>query len=430
MSGIPSPTVLPKPYNEAWREAYRYDKDDRPRLSTYQAPEGEPVPFVFESVRLSGGQSVDTAEYPFFGFWSNTPLNEKPQAITVHGFIRGETYIKNRNALAEALREKTGDDAPGFLDLPLWGRFPMVVVSYDIEEKGKENGQCSLAVTFTRAGVTTEERWNLEGGGFDFYRKTEAEAATLREEAVNSFDKALAGNTDTDALAGGFTRFKETLVGIIGRIQGAVSGLNAMTNAATGITNLIAQGVRAPRELAGALFSAAGSIVTGVMEIKNSAVDAAAYFSGLNGIKNTLLQFLSLDNYRLDTEAVTVKQMITKGAAENLFRTAGLYAAGQILVQLENPTYQQVKGYWELYEKLEASVDRSDPAMYRTLQDLRIAAARELSSRSLDAERSRRISASVPLLYLAHYLGCGDETLRRLNNPADSFVMEGEVRYV
>jgi hypothetical protein len=132
----------------------------------------------------------------------------------------------------------------------------------------------------------------------------------------------------------------------------------------------------------------------------------------------------------LDTDAVTVKQVITKGAAENLFRTVALCAAGQIFLRLENPTYQQVKGYWELYEKLEASVDRSDPAVYRALQDLRIAAARELSSRSLDAERSRRINAPVPLLYLAHYLGCGDETLRRLNHPADSFVMEGEVRYV
>jgi prophage DNA circulation protein len=128
--------ALPRPYKENWREAYRYDKDDSPRLSAYQAPDGNPVPFVLDSVRLSGGQSVDTAEYPFFGLWSNTPLNEKPHAITVHGFIRGDAYIKNRNALIEALRMRTDDDTPGFLDMPLWGRFPVVVVSYDVEEKG------------------------------------------------------------------------------------------------------------------------------------------------------------------------------------------------------------------------------------------------------------------------------------------------------
>jgi hypothetical protein len=430
MSDIRSPAVLPGPYKENWREAYRHDKDDTPRLSTYQAPEGDPVPFVFDSVRLSGGQSVDTAEYPFFGLWSITPLNEKPQAITVNGFVRGDAYIKNRNALIEALRITTDDDNPGFIDLPLWGRFPVVVVSYDVEEKGKENGQCSVSLTVTRAGVTTEERREFAGGGFEFYKKTEAEAEKLKDAAVDRFDKALADNTDTAAMAGGFARFTTSLLGIIGRLQGAESALNAMTGKVVGITSLIAQGVRAPRALAQALFSAASGIIAGAMEIKNSGADTYNYFGSLDNMGNMLLQFFSAGNYRLDTEAVTVKQVITQEAAENLYRTVALCAAAQILVQLEDPTYQQVKSYWALYEKLEAGVDHADPAVYRAIQDLRIAAARELAARRLDTELTRYINAPSPLLYLAHYLGCDNEKLRKLNRPADSFVMRGDVIYV
>ena len=419
--------ALPEPYSEDWREAYRYNETDSPRLSTYQAPEGEPVPFVFDTVRLSGGQSVDTAEYPFFCFWSNTPLNEKPHTITVNGFIRGDAYIKNRNAIIEALRIKTDDDTPGFLDLPLWGRFPVVVTSHDVEEKGKENGQCSVSITLTRAGVTVEERWKFEGG---FEGKTDLAAGELEAAATDSFDKDLKDNADSGTLASGFGKLKESLIGVIGRIQGAASALDAMTNEVTGITGLIAQGVRAPRDLARALFSAAAGITAGVMEIKNSAGDTVSLFRTRDNMTNILMQFLSASGYRLNTEAITVKQTIAKETTENLYRTMSLCAAARLLVRLENPTCQQAKNYWALYEKLEASVNQSDPAMYRAIQDMRIATSRELAARGLVTELVRHVNVPVPLLYLAHHLGCDNEKLRALNKPADSFVMQGDVRYV
>jgi hypothetical protein len=132
----------------------------------------------------------------------------------------------------------------------------------------------------------------------------------------------------------------------------------------------------------------------------------------------------------LDAEVVTVKQMANKTASENLYRTMCLCAAGQLLVRLEAPSYQQARSYWALYEKLETGVDQSDPAVYRAVQNMRIAAARELAARSLDAEMVRHINEPVPLLYLAHHLGCDNEKLRELNKPEDSFVMRGAVSYV
>jgi hypothetical protein len=323
------------------------------------------------------------------------------------------------------VRVKTDDETPGFLDLPLWGRFPIVVINYDVDETGKENGQCSVSMTLTRAGVTVEERWKFEGG---FEGGTALAAEELKLVAIDKFDEALKGNADSNILVSAFTKFKEGLIGVIGRVQGTVSQLNAMTNEVVGITNLIAQGIRSPRELAQALFSAADSIVTGIMEIKNSADDTVFYFR--DNVKNVLLQFLFKNNYILDTETVTVRQTMNKEASENLYRTVSLCAAAQMFIQIENPSYQQAKGYWALYEKLEASVDQSDPAIYWILQNMRIAAARELAARSLDMEMIKNIAVPVPLLYLAHYLGCDNETLRQLNKPADSFVMSGEVIYV
>lgn len=421
--------ALPRPYNEEWREAYRYDSDDSPRLSTYQAPGGSPVPFVIDNIHLSGGQSVDTAEYAFFGLWSNTPLNEKPHTITISGCIRGETYIKNRNALVEALRITTDDVNTGFIDLPLWGRFPVVVDTYDVEEKGKENGQCSVSLTFTRAGVTVEERWNFEGNGFDAFGKTTASARLLEEAAIQNFEKALEGNVDTNTLVQGFTKARDTLIGAVGRVQGAISTLNQMTNTVVGITNLIAQGIRSPQELAEALFGAVASIVTGIMEVKNTWDNTVSYFRNSSNYKKILLQFLSADTYKSDMETVTIKQHITKDCIDNLYRTAALTAAGQILVQTEM-TYEEARGYWALYEKLEASVDQNNPDVYRAVRDMRLSTSRELAVRKLDIELQKNISLPVPLLYLTEILGCNDEKLRRLNTISDSFIVQGNVVYV
>ena len=62
---------LPSPASENWRMAYGaipdtknkyvYNRSETPAITSYQAPQKEPVPFVYDSIKLSGGLSVDTA---------------------------------------------------------------------------------------------------------------------------------------------------------------------------------------------------------------------------------------------------------------------------------------------------------------------------------------------------------------------------------
>jgi hypothetical protein len=314
------------------------------------------------------------------------------------------------------------------MDLPLWGRFPVVVITYDVEEKSKENGQCSVSMTLTRAGITIEERTAAEDA-FDAEGKAEAAAKLLEEAAVQIFEETLEEDVDTNTLVSVFAQLKGVLLGIIGRVQGAKSTLNRMTNAVTRITNLIAQGIRAPRELAGALFGAAASIVSGVMEIKNTWDDTVSYFKNVGNLKKMMIGFFCAGKFTADADVVTLKQHITKDSTENLYRTVALAAAGQLLAQAEM-TYQEAGAFFALYETLEASVNQNDPDMYRAVRDMRLAVSMALSARKLDAELMRDISLPVPILYLAHILGCDDAKIRQLNTVADSFVIRGDVIYV
>jgi prophage DNA circulation protein len=457
---------LPKPYKENWREAYRADAGESPRMASYQAPGGGAIPFLQKGFRFFGGQSQDTAEYPFGGLWSNEYLNEKPQSITVEGYLRGPAYIAQRNKLIESLRVPTDDDNPGYLDLPFWGRFPVVVGdNYEVSENIDEQGQCAVSIPFIRAGVSITDRLEaLPPAGVLLENAT----ANLQAAAIDDFTVSLAGETlDNATFASGFSQLKNTLLDIIGRIQGEKTALNAMTGEVLGIINLINQGIRAPRELARALFNAGASIVGGIVEIKNSiamygqgsntASDsgssgsggssgggaASGGTSGTSGSasstpslpppdneKNTLVPFLSASTYTLATEAVTVSQEATKTAIENLYRTMAFLASARIIENQDSLTYKKAEGYWRLLEKLEESISRENPAVYAAMRDLRTALSRELSQRELSAEMVRKVSVAAPLLYLAYYLGCDEDKIRELNSIADSFVVDGAVIYV
>ncbi len=80
--------------------------------------------------------------------------------------------------------------------------------------------------------------------------------------------------------------------------------------------------------------------------------------------------------------------------------------------------------------KLEASIDKSDPAVCAALESVRIYASCILSAKELSAEKRRYFNAPLPVLCLAQCLGCGEGKLRDLNRIADSFVVKGSVLYV
>ena len=429
---------LPAPASENWRQAYgavkgddekrfSYCASDTPAQTSYQAPHKEAVPFIYDSMKLSGGVSVDTAEYPFFGFWSSIPLNEKTQQITVSGFLRGDQYIKNRNALIEAVRIITTDDEPGYLTLPLWGRFPVIIVDWDIEEIAKELGQCKISLTFTRAGYSVQSRWQFQG---DFTKTIPEAAEAVKESAVATFEKSLKNNLDEQTLLKSFHLLHISLLQTVGRIQGGFQQLNRITNEAAQISNLIAQGLRSPKTLALALFSVAGKMAVSVLEMKNAAEETAAFFRLKNNEKNLLFCLLPAYNYRLQTEAVTVKQIATKQAAENLYKTVALYAAAQLLPHMRAQSYNQTANLFALYERLERSIELEDTAVFQAVMELRQALSKELTGKDLSMELSTTLNAGMPLLPLAYCLGTDETLLRALNVVGDSFVIQGAVRYV
>jgi len=456
MSG-PFDAALPPPYSGSWKESERASPDDGPRLTSYQAPGGEAIRFVLKGFKFSGGQSVDTAEYPFGGLWSNEALNEKPQQLRIEGFIRGAEYIQTRNALVEALRITTDDSAPGYIDFPFWGRFPVVLADYEISETADEKGQCAVTLAFKRAGASAAERAATVSGTAGSQPGTAAASQSglgtaletaiedLQAAAVDSFEKAIAANAEAgtaSTLSQGVGQIKTALLSALGRVQAAQTMLNAVSSEINGITSLAADIIGAPRQLARSLFNAAASIAAGLAETANGVASYLPEKAAGNAApkspypppaasneKNVLLQFLSASSFALSSTPLTVRQEAAQRAVENLYRIGAFTAAGAILPRLDAP-FQKTEGYWKLFARLEASIDKNDPAVYAALETVRIHVSRILSAKELSAEKKRHFNVPLPLLYLAQCLGCDEDRLRELNRIADSFAVKGSVLYV
>lgn len=427
---------LPTPHDSKWMEATsaaraarEENAGDSPRISSYQAPGGEVIPFILNGFRFSGGQSKDTAEYPFGGLWSNEYLNEKPQGLHVEGFLRGREYIIRRNLLIEALRVPTCDDEPGYLDLPFWGRFPVVVGdNYEVSESLDEQGQCRLSIPFTRAGVSVESRSLRLSEAENTAAEVGAATERVRVAAIEKFEEELNPRIlDTSMFRSGFARVTSALLSVTGRIQGAQGALNTITSGTLGILSLINQGVMAPRALALALFNSAAAIFGGLVEIRNS---VTRYERFADNARNVMLMFLAADSFRLPGVAATVSQDVTRTEIENLYRTMALVVSTEIIADMDFLTRESAEGCWRLLERLEDSIDKENPTVHAAIRDMRGALSRRLSTRQLNSEMTRRLPVAAPILFLAHYLNCDDDTLRRLNSVADSFTVEGDVIYV
>ncbi|GAB6393619.1 MAG: DNA circularization N-terminal domain-containing protein [Treponematales bacterium] len=370
-------------------------------------------------------------------------MNEKPQTLTVKGCLRGAKYIAQRNAFIEALRIPTDDDHPGYIDFPFWGRFPVVVDEYHVSENTDEQGQCEISLTLTRAGVTITDRFETIAGSAASVKSVSED---LLAAAKNEFNK---DGFDGFTLAAAFGKFQTALLSVLGRVRGAMTVMNTISNSILSVERLIAQGIRAPYDLATAYINACYAMVDGIMEIKaagelygeGSAGEGSSSASGggaasaysepdADNEKKALLQFLSASTYTLDVTAATVTQESTKQAAENFFKMVAFAVSARILTSMENLSLQQATGYWNLLQKLEESINQDNPAVHAAIVETRIAVSRELAGRNLSAETARKFSSSLPLLFLAQYLGCDEAALWRLNSIADSFVVEGDVIYV
>ncbi len=428
---------LPELISPDWREALSISGREGYGTGSYDAPDSsDPSYFVLTRTRFSGGQAVETNEYPFFGGWSNDALNEQPQKIRIEGVLQGPQILQRRNALVERLRVPTSDDTPGHLVLPLWGRFSVVVADYEVSDEVTKSGAIEFWIACVRTGIAEAVRAEPSTVP-DLEVSREAFSAAAQAAFIEELTDE---TTAIDTLRAGCAKIAGKLLSVVGRIQGLQSTLNDVTNSVNSITNLVNQGISSPAQFASAIYSAVTAIVSGVLGTGLSVMDTwdtiQNLWSATTDSEESAIRvastFLSASGVSFDDIAVaTVKEQATKAATENLYRTVALYGSAALLPAVPNLTATRAESYVSLFQALEESIDRTDPGLYTAAVELRIALLQELSILGLVREKRVSIVQPLPVLVLAAHLGVTYEQVIRLNpRLRDQFTVTGEVVYV
>lgn len=391
-------TSFPQLTYSSWREAYEIDN-----LVRYEAPNKEAVSFIYDNVKISGGHYVDSKEYPSYCGWTNIAITENINKITVSGFLRGEEYISIRASLVEAFKVKTQDNNPAFIFIPLWGRLRVVLNGWAIEEYASENGQCKIELNCVLS-----------------LKEEEVLSSISLEEACDNL-KTLASSSEIDLSFGeSFVKMSE----IIGKIQGKTEYINKMSRAINSAYSITASGIRTPAVYAQAVNNLFSSIVNGLIENKQAAIETVEDFTLLfshldsseNNIKKTLLQFLS---FNFDNDFIKIIAVCSSA----------------VLITEIDSTKDKLKNYLSLFDKLcDKLCDSISKNNYRNnyrinlaLIDLKIALIEELKNKDLKSERKIKFNKNNNLLNVEHYLKCYN--LRELNFIEDSFALNKEIIY-
>lgn len=426
--------TFPKPASNNFREVYEIKN-----LAGYEAPNTKEINFILETVRVEGGQDTQTYEYPFFGRWNNIAINEKVHSIKVAGFLRGDKYIAERQNIINAFRVETNDDNAGYLFLPLWGRFKVVLLSWSIDESANENGQCKIEATFNRAGKSEKTQTETS------LPSVTDSAENLKDKAKKSLVKNTKNNFNANSFISSFTKATSKLSLAISKVQGSAGIINNMARAINNVSSLIAQGVKTPAVLADAFSNVCESIANSVITIKQSSKESKDSFNSLLGNaeshadttkeydtgrneKRTILEFIQNKDVSFIAKSYISKDEIrTAKESENFVKLMSLYIVALILAETDG-TKNTLKNYLSLYDSLHESIDKNDYEIYDTCLKLRLSLVETLKNKNAKTEKMVTLAKNENILVLEKYLSC--ERQRELNFIEDSFCLPKNIVYV
>lgn len=358
------------------------------------------VPFFVEVVERSGGRRIVVHEFPLRDAPFVEDLGRKAIGFRVEGYVVGDDYLDQRDALLEAL-EKEG---VGELVLP----------SYSANKNGTSRGPIRATVS----SVSTRE--SRDAGGFATIAIEFAEAPTQVPVPVSVSDLPAKVSLSADAALGAVQAGLEEAYDTDGLPMFALaSASTALTKAAAAVADKLAPIVTATEELAA--FSAAISDLTAQATslVRDPAAILGAFRGALDQLADTAAAVPGevvgalIDAYGADLGPVV--DAITATRARELANQTALTSALRSVLAIEAARLTPAAAYASLEEAtaardaaaaiLEEQAELAGDTAYPALVELRAQVLRAVPGpRAFARVVTVTRHAAVPALLLAYQL--------------------------
>jgi prophage DNA circulation protein len=372
------------------------------------------VPFSVKNAQTQVGRRVAIHEYPQRDDAFPEDLGLKADAFTIEALIIGPDYIKARDALIAALKQR----GPGQLVHPYYGQRTVTLSSpARISESPDEGGSARFSLDFIEAGENTEPSSRQDTQEAVASAADDANAAIADDfatefslEDVPEFVEASALDLAKDAMS--------ALESARRNLVPDLSILSDYMAAASGVVGSLNSLIRAPAAFAQSLLGMFGAL-------KALALSPLHALNSYRGLFNYGSKHSSVPT----TTPSRVRQSNNQAAMAGLTRRAAMVEAARVSSLVSYDTYEQAVAVRDDLAALlddeaagivPAATGNGTPSttirevsepVYQALTALRVALIRDLTARSINAPRvtSATLQATLPALVAAYKIH-GDAT--------------------
>lgn len=372
------------------------------------------VSFSVKNAQTQVGRRVVIHEYPQRDDVYPEDMGLKADAFTIEAIVIGPDYIKDRDALIDALKKR----GPGLLVHPYYGqRTVSLATPARITETPAEGGKASFSLDFIEAGENTEPS----------ARQDTQDAVELAAEDAN---QAIEDDFVKDFSLDGVPDFvessaldlaKDAMAALESARRSLVPDLSILSDymaAANGVVGSLNSLIRAPAAFAQNILGMFGALKA----LAKTPLYALNSYKGLFDYGGKHASVPSTTPSRLRQES-------NRAAMASLTRRAALVEAARVASRADYETYDQaVAMRYDLSARLDDEAAGIVPAptgngvpativrevsepVYQALTALRVALVRDLTARSINAPRvgSATMPATLPALVAAYKIH-GDAT--------------------
>lgn len=166
------------------------------------------VPFFVESSDRSGGRRTVTHEFPLRDDPTIEDLGRRTRSFGVDGYVIGDDYLVERDALLAALEDSAG---PGELVHPYYGVLRAICSSLTVRCSIADGGMARFSLEFTPVPgrtVAPAEENDLDDAALE---AADAADATLELELEDSYDVAGQPAFAVDSIADDYSAVSQTM---------------------------------------------------------------------------------------------------------------------------------------------------------------------------------------------------------------------------
>lgn len=409
----------------------------REELRTVAHPDGmavgasfRGVPFRTTESDTGVGRRNELHEYPMRDLPYADDLGRRAREFQVNGYVVGENYLQERDALIEAL-EAYG---PGELIHPKYGMLNVVVLGrVSIRESHTEGGIARFSITFAEAGENTFPQ-SASSTQDDVYDAADALGEASVGRFASQIDVAGAAALATD-LIDRVSSSLDALQKMVG-LNGLIDIAGDIVRGVSSISDRLATLIRTPETLALQLQSVYQQLVQAVKRPKSAMADLRAEY----GSNDPAPWTATVGSSSPPQGATAARRVANAAAIEEFTRSQVIATQARILTDAieaqDVTTAQDARDQADVVlEEIDHELEAYDPPaqMAAALIALRVAIVRDVAEQAerLQQRSTYTTQAMLPALLIAQRVyqdgSRADELVSRnkVRNPL--FVPAGEL---